>query len=231
MADPNLPQLIAAAKVLQPLLADLVFVGGCTTGLLVTDPGSAPIRATVDVDAVIEITSYVGYTNISQKLLELGLINDQDPAAPICRWKYGNLTIDVMPLDEKILGFSNRWYRQAIEAAESIEIQSGLAIRVITAPYFVATKLDAFRKRAKGIYLGSHDLEDIVSIIDGRETLGEEISKSGDDIVTYVRREFTSILEDKAFIDALPVFLAPDDASQDRAPMIVARMKAIAHAR
>jgi hypothetical protein len=227
LADPNLPQLIAAAKVLQPLLEDLVFVGGCTTGLLVTDPGGAPIRATIDVDAVIEITSYVSYANLSVKLRDLGLTNDQDPAAPICRWKHGELTIDVMPLDESILGFSNRWYQQAIDSAQLIEIESGLAIRYIASTYFVATKLEAFRNRGKGVYLGSHDLEDVVSIIDGRESLGEEIAESDTGVASYVREEFNSMLENKTFIDALPGFLQPDDASQERAELILARMKSI----
>lgn len=35
MDDPNLEMLAAAARVLRPLLGELVFLGGCTTGLMV----------------------------------------------------------------------------------------------------------------------------------------------------------------------------------------------------
>ena len=40
--------------------------------------------------------------------------------APICRSRYENFTIDVMPTDERILGFSNHWYRPAISSAQDV---------------------------------------------------------------------------------------------------------------
>lgn len=65
MANPNLELLRVAAKQLGPLLEELVFVGGCTTGLLITDEAASDVRPTFDVDAIAEITSYVEYTNFS----------------------------------------------------------------------------------------------------------------------------------------------------------------------
>ena len=47
-----------AAIRLGPLLPEIVFVGGCATNLLVTDPEAAPIRETYDVDVIAEIASY-----------------------------------------------------------------------------------------------------------------------------------------------------------------------------
>jgi len=52
-SDPNLARLEEAAEKLGPLLDELVLVGGCAAGLLVTDPGSAPIRPTQDVDMLV----------------------------------------------------------------------------------------------------------------------------------------------------------------------------------
>jgi hypothetical protein len=46
---------------LKPLLPEIVFVGGCTTGVLITDPAAAPVRATDDVDVIVEIASYAAY--------------------------------------------------------------------------------------------------------------------------------------------------------------------------
>jgi hypothetical protein len=37
MRDTNRQLLVSAAQLLQPVLDDLVFVGGCVTGLLITD--------------------------------------------------------------------------------------------------------------------------------------------------------------------------------------------------
>jgi hypothetical protein len=61
MANRNLELLANVARLLRPMLGDLVFVGGCTTALLITDTGAAEVRPTYDVDAIAEITSYSEY--------------------------------------------------------------------------------------------------------------------------------------------------------------------------
>src|SRR5258708_19146736 len=86
------------------------------------------------------------------------------------------MKLDVMPIEERILGFTNRWYRAAMDAAHETELQAGLRIRVVTAPYFLATKLEAFRRRGKGDYANSHDLEDLLTVIDDRESIVQEIA-------------------------------------------------------
>src|ERR1700676_3995049 len=110
MSKHNLELLVEAARLLQPLLGELVFVGGCTTALLITDPAAAEVRPTYDVDAIAEITSYAEYSVFSERLRQLGFAEDQSEGAPICRWAHDDLRFDIMPTDETILGFSNRWY-------------------------------------------------------------------------------------------------------------------------
>ncbi len=118
MTSPNLELLEIAAESLRPLLPEIVFVGGCATGLLVTDPGAAPVRRTYDVDVIAEIGSYAEYTIFSERLRALGFQEDASEGAPLCRWQYQGLLLDVMPLDAKILGFSNRWYADALRAKQ-----------------------------------------------------------------------------------------------------------------
>src|SRR6267143_528793 len=103
MLNPNLELLKIAANLLRALLDELVFVGGCTTGLLITDEAAGDVRSTFDVDAIAEITSYADYTIFSKRLRELGFREDVSLGAPICRWLHGETKLDVMPLDEKIL--------------------------------------------------------------------------------------------------------------------------------
>jgi len=86
--------------------------------------------------------------------------------------------LDVMPLDEKILGFSNRWYRDAMQAAVVVTISEGLNVRAITAPYFLATKLEAFHGRGQQDYFASHDLEDLIAVVDGRAALLNEVTEA-----------------------------------------------------
>jgi hypothetical protein len=143
MANPNLQLLTDAAKLLEPILGKLVFVGGCATALLISDT-AADVRPTFDVDAIAEITSYARYTEFSERLRKLGFQEDKREGAPVCRWRQQTTTLDGMPLDAKILGFSNSRYRPAIDHAEERELERGLKIRLVAAVYFCASKIEAF---------------------------------------------------------------------------------------
>jgi hypothetical protein len=149
MMDRNRQHLIETAKRLGPLLDELVFVGGAVTGLLVTDSPAGEPRVTVAVDAIAEILSYADYAAFGDRLRSLGFSEDASEGAPVCRWVQQSVILDVMPLDEHLLGFSNRWYRAAMEAAVIHRISADLDIRVVTAPYFLATKFEAFRRRGQ----------------------------------------------------------------------------------
>jgi predicted nucleotidyltransferase len=227
MANQNLELLKVAAKLLESVLDELVFVGGCATGLLVSDEAAAEVRPTFDVDAIAEITSYVEYTTFGERLHELGFTEDASEGAPTCRWHHGEIKLDLMPLDEKILGFSNRWYKSAMDSAQEYEIERDIRIRVVTAPYFCATKLEAFRGRGKGDYLASHDLEDLLTVVDGRPELLDELQSASENVRSYIAGAIGQMLKSRQFIDALPGYLLPDSASQARINQLLARLAQI----
>lgn len=228
MSKHNLALLIDAARLLNPLLGDLVFVGGSTTALLITDRGAADVRPTYDVDAIAEITSYAAYADFSERLRNLGFTEDTSEGAPICRWCQAKTILDVMPIDEKILGFSNRWYKAAMDTALIHELEPGLRVRVVTAVFFIATKLDAFGGRGKNDYVSSHDLEDLIAVVDGRAELLGEIQAAPGDVHSYIASEIKKLLAVGAFVDALPGYLLPDAASQSRISTVLERLKQIA---
>jgi hypothetical protein len=227
MVNPNFQLLVDAAKLLRPILGELVFVGGCTTGLLITDKAAGNVRPTYDVDAIAEITSYLGYTEFSQKLKALGFQEDTREGAPLCRWRQETTTLDVMPLDGKILGFKNTWYGPAMETAEQRELDEGLKILLVNSVYFCASKLEAFRDRGKNDYLGSRDLEDVIAVVDGRAELIQEIQAAQNDVRSYLAQEIAKLCGAREFLDALPGHLPPDAASQARIGAILARLKEI----
>jgi hypothetical protein len=68
-----------------PLLGELVFVGGSTTALLITDKAAAEVRPSYDVDAIAEINSYAAYAEFSERLRKRGFTEDAGEGAPICR--------------------------------------------------------------------------------------------------------------------------------------------------
>ena len=223
-SNPNLALLVAAAEKLKPLLGEIAFVGGCVTGLLLTDPAASPVRSTLDVDAIAAASSYVDFTLLESRLRELGFHQPHIEGAPICRWVSGDLILDLMPTDLSVLGFTNRWYRPALENAKTRAIGQ-LEIRVITSPYFLATKLEAFRGRGKNDFRMSHDLEDIVTVIDGRAESVNEVRTSPVDLRKYLSDAFRELLSNRDFVEALPGHLLPDFASQQRFSLVVERMK------
>ncbi len=227
MRDPNRQLLEAAARVLSPLLDDLVFLGGCATGLLLTDPAAAGLRPTKDVDTITEVASYAECATLSERLRELGLTEDTSEGAPLCRWRHGDLVIDVMPTNADVLGFANRWYVPALDSAPWVQVANS-RLRLITPVYFLATKLEAFRARGGGDVNGSHDLEDVITVIDGRSEIVAEVQSAPADVRTYIASEFQQLLALRAFIDALPGFLLPDAANQARGPLLVERLTALA---
>lgn len=187
------------------------------------------IRATNDVDAITEVATYAQYAALCERLRALTLREDNREGAPTCRWRSGNLTIDVMPTDEHILGFSNPWYAPAIATAQRVNV-AGLSVRLVTPVYFLATKLVAFRARGNDDYPGSHDLEDVIAVIDGRPEIVEETRAASSDVRAYIASAIRGLLDTRAFVDALPGFLLPDAASQARHILVRRRLVALAEA-
>lgn len=227
MVDPNRALFESVLDLLRPLLEELVFVGGCATGLLVSDPAVGGIRPTKDVDAIVDVTSYTKYEALSGRLRALGLAEDSTEGAPLCRWRYQDLIVDVMPIDDAILGFSNRWYPQAIASAER-RSTGGTDFRLVTPVYFVATKLEAFHGRGTDGLATSHDLEDVITLVDGRPELIAEIAAAEPPVRQYIASEVQALLDRRDFVDALPGFLLPDAGSQARRPQLVERLHEIA---
>jgi hypothetical protein len=212
---------------LRPLLDEVVFVGGCTTALLITDPGAEAIRPTYDVDVIVEITSHADYAVFSDRLRALGFQEDSSEGAPLCRWQWEQTKLDVMPLDEKVLGFSNNWYRETMTKAELVRLDAGTVIRSITAPYFLATKLEAFQSRGKGDVFASHDLEDVIAVIDGRPAITGEVQAAGAGVRAFISRNIAELLADRRFLDALPGYLLPDGANQGRLGQLQSVLRAL----
>lgn len=224
MTHYNIEMLRGAVVNLGALTKELVFVGGATTGLFITDEGTAEIRTTKDVDAIVEAASYAQYSFFSERLKNAGFREDTSDGAPLCRWVKEDIVLDVMPLDEETLGFTNRWYKAAMETAEEREIAPELAIKVVSPPYFCATKMEAFEGRGKGDYLASHDLEDIITVIDGRGEIVAEIQQAPDDVRSFIAGKVSEWLKTDKFLDALPGHLG----GNERLGLVLERLKQIA---
>ena len=134
-----LPAIRIVATAFGDLRPDVMFVGGAITGLLVTDPAAPASRLTVDVDVVVDIATRAEYVRLIERLRDLGFVEDTRDGAPACRWVVRGITVDVMSAGPQP-GPTSRWYAEALAHANSVAITEDVSVRVISAPYFLATK-------------------------------------------------------------------------------------------
>ncbi|WP_339672202.1 hypothetical protein [Dasania marina] len=209
--DANIKQLITVAVALKELRSEVVFVGGSTTALLVDSVASGKARQTEDVDFIVDIAVCGGsLAAFENKMRELGFKNDTSDAAPICRWIIDfngfDLKVDAMPTAEDIMGFTNCWYQKSIDTAWQYTFKPDLVINVIDPVYFLGTKIEAFKGRGNG-NIFSHDLEDIVYVLEHRSGIEREVYNAEDDIKAYLSKEFGALLEHPDFENTLPGLL------------------------
>lgn len=226
--DPNIQLLEAVAKELGDLRDELVFVGGCAAGLLCTSPSAPPPRVTYDVDVVAEITTLMGYHALEKRIAKQGFKRDTSPDAPVCRWRFGSVIVDLMPSEERVLGFANRWYPLAMATAAPLMLPSGLRIRLITAPVFLATKFEAFASRGSGDMMSSHDFEDIINVLAGRPGIEDEIAQAGQTLRTHLVARFREVESHPDLGNTLPGLIAFDVLYAERLETVRQRIKAIA---
>ncbi|HEY3431910.1 MAG TPA: hypothetical protein VGK09_05120 [Rhodocyclaceae bacterium] len=219
--NPNLLTLELAVVALQPVIDQLVLVGGCAVGLLITDNARPPVRETIDVDLVTEISPLSKYYDFGDTLKQLGFRESQDV---ICRWTKGSLVVDVMPTGG-YLGFTNTWYDLAVTTAVEALLPNGQTVRHITAPLLIATKIESFYGRGAGDFL-HHDIEDIINLVDGRPEVVEEVLSAPGQVRIYLEEEVDTLLAQVTFIEALRMHLRPSD--QDRVGLVIERLRRIA---
>ncbi len=224
----NLDTLEKVANRLGVLRGEVVFVGGAISELLISDPAAPQPRMTGHIDAVVEVATLPEYYEFSRRLRAAGFVEDRSPDAPVCRWRVDGTAVDLMPSEAAVLGFSNRWYAATIRHARTARLPGGTDIRVITPPFFVATKLEAFSGRGRGDYAASHDIEDVVAVIDGRPELEGEVESAPPDLRNYLAQQFQSLLLNQRFLDSVPGHLPPDEASQGRLGIVLDRMQRFA---
>lgn len=221
--DPNLPHLRRIAEALGDLREQLVFVGGSVAGLLLTDPLAEGVRATLDVDAVVD-AGRAAFYRLEETVAARGFVRDSSSDV-ICRWVHreSGVLFDLMPVDAEVLGFTNRWYPYAVQTAEPVELAEGVTIRLVTAVAFVATKLEAFVSRGRGDFVSSHDLEDVLNVVDGREQLVSELAAAPTPLREAVAAVFAGLLAHPDFANVLPGLIA----EPERAELIQARLESM----
>jgi hypothetical protein len=206
--------LQTVAQGLGELKNDVAFVGGAVAELYASDPAASEIRPTKDIDCVIELSSRMEHSRLEENLRRKKFAHDTTKGAPICRWIYKGIKVDVMPTDEEILGFNNKWYHDGILNKIEKVLPNGIIIFVFSPEYYLAAKFEAHKDRGGKDLRQSHDFEDIIYILDSCNEILDIVGKAKTPVRIFLRTECQQLLENDGLIEgiqcALPYISGPD---------------------
>ena len=213
----NIATVVEIANALKELKDQMVFVGGAVISLYTDDPAADEIRPTSDVDLTINLLNFNEWTQMQERLADLGFNPDPNGHA-ICSYLYNDISVDIMPSEDGPIGIANRWYTVGFDNLWFKNIE-GTKIGILSAPCFLATKFEAFHDRG-GDYRTSHDFEDIIYVLDNRTTIIEEIAIETEPIKAFLTQQFTIIFNHLNFEEIIisqvhPLIL------EDRLPLII----------
>jgi predicted nucleotidyltransferase len=194
----NIVRIKAVYDALQELAQEVIFVGGATVSLYADRP-AGEIRPTDDIDILIELLHYKDYSAIEEKLRKKGFVNDIESGV-ICRYIINGITVDVMATSGEILGFANRWYAEAFTNSQKIILEGGYSIKIFSAPYFLATKMEAYKSRGGNDGRTSTDFEDIVYVLNNRTTIWKEMAAAPENLKQYLKTELGELVS-QPYID------------------------------
>ena len=216
------------AKGLGHLRDEVVFVGGCVAELYAEEPELSDIRATQDVDCIIEISSYIKLEVLEEELRELKFGHDTSEGAPICRWIYGGIKVDIMPTHSDVMGFSNRWYPDGIRSKIEAKLTDGTNIYILSPEYYLATKFEAHQDRGGDDLRTSHDFEDIIYVLDNNDS-ATDIVKGCDniDLKQYLKEQCAILINNGNIIESIDCML-PIESQEERVLYIYEILKNIA---
>jgi hypothetical protein len=203
MHSANIKMLRTVANGLGVLKNEMVFVGGAVAELYASNPVISDIRPTLDVDYVIELGSRTAHAKLEADLRSLGFTHDTSKGAPICRWLYSGIFVDVMPSDSNVLGFSNRWYDEGIENKISKTLPDDTEIFVFPPVYYLAVKIEAHNSRGGNDLRQSHDFEDIIYILDNCSELLENITNANESVKAYLKEECFKLLKNEGLTEGI----------------------------
>jgi predicted nucleotidyltransferase len=191
----NLQRIKVVNKALGSLKDNVVFIGGATISFY-PDRHVFEIRVTEDVDIIVEILNYSDRTELEEQLRAIGFEHDIESSV-VCRFKIQDIIVDIMPTNDASIGFSNKWYPEGFREAIDYAIDETNSIKILSAPYFLATKLEAFKGRGNNDGRISHDFENIVYILENRGSVWKEMNDLEGEIKDYLKSEFSALLNNR----------------------------------
>jgi predicted nucleotidyltransferase len=220
----NIGAIKKVAVALGALNEQVVYVGGAVVSLYINDPAADDVRPTKDIDITLEIVSLSELEHLREDLSKKGF-NQSSEDDVICRFRYDDLKVDVMSTQEIGWAPANPWFAPGFKHLESVSVDDQ-TIRILSLPFFLATKFSAFSSRGSKDPRTSHDFEDIVYILDNRIDLVEVIAQAPNEVLQFLRQAFADILNNAIMQEAILGNLYYE-TQPERFEMIMGKLKRI----
>ena len=184
------------ARALGDLNNRVAYVGGAVVGLYIEDPAAGEVRPTQVIDISLEITTLGQLENLRQELARKRFTQSAEDTV-LCRFRYLGIPVDVMATAEIGWAPANRWFRPGFKHLQTLELEPGLPVRILSVAYFLATKFEAYNDRGANDPRTSKDFEDIVYVLDNHSNLVNEIISAPYDVKEFLTKQFNELLSDK----------------------------------
>lgn len=186
----NIAVVAEVAAALKDIKHHMVFVGGAVVSLYTDDPAADEIRPTQDIDMTLNVVNLSHWQRVQERLGALGFHPDPFGHA-ICSYRYKDIPVDIMATEDGLLGPTNRWYKIGFNNLWTAKAKDQ-EVKILSAPCYLATKFEAFNCRGSD-YRTSHDMEDIIYVLDNRMGIVEEIAKDDSRIAHFIQEQIQNI--------------------------------------
>ena len=219
----NLGVVGEVAAALGDLNEIVVFVGGAVVGVYADDAAADEVRPTQDIDLTLKLFD-LNQHELDKQLAKLGFHPDMQGHA-ICSYKYNDISVDIMASNDTMRGPTNRWFARGFDSLQNFTIKDN-DIQILSAPYYLATKFEAYNHRGNNDYRTSHDFEDIVYVLDNRINIVNEIKQSDELVKNYLHEELSNIINSEYAEEILSAHLHPLIVDK-RYPMLLEKIRKI----
>ena len=179
----------------------VVYVGGAIVSHYIDDPSAEDVRPTKDIDISMKIASLNELETIRQELIKRGFTQSHDDNV-ICRFRYDDILLDVMATKQIGWAPGNEWFEAGFDHFIIKKIDE-IDIKLLSLPYFLASKFAAFYDRGKTDPRTSNDFEDVVYILNHTSDIKDQILESDQRVKIYLKKVFLHILNDKILQEAV----------------------------
>jgi hypothetical protein len=211
----DVERLVSVVSSLGELIEESVIVGGAVLPLYLDPAHAHGVRVTLDVDIVHRASRWTERVRLDEQLRERGWLNVMLDA-PICRWTTpARVLVDVLSPSEDAMGFTNPWFEPCWNDVQVVPLGDNLTMRILKVTSYLATKIAAFSQRGGNDWYSSKDIEDIVTVIAGRQTLPDDVLYSSSPARSSVIEWFRTLqaLNSEAGGDIVRAHLDPELAA------------------